>query len=82
MVDRQPNGHFFTSDLTYAAFLHASGILYIGIERPDRNEPATFVFKRPDDDILSAWQRGDDKVSARAMHEAIRFLNGELRKDR
>lgn len=82
MSDSKPNGHLFTSDLTYAAFLHASGILYIGIDQPDPRQPAIFCFQRPDDSILSAWQRGDDKVSARAFHEAVRFLNGELRKIR
>jgi hypothetical protein len=76
------NGHFTTSDMTFAAFLHASGILFIGINRPDPRAPADFMFQRPPDDMLSAWQRGDDKVSARAMHEAIRFLNQELRRDR
>lgn len=79
-MESKVNGHLQTSDLTYAAFLHASGILYVGIIRPDPHEPAIFVFNRPPDDILSSWQKGDDKVSARAMHEAIRLLNGELRK--
>ena len=77
-----PNGHFSTSDLTQAAFLYASGIIFIGIDRPDSRRPADFLFERPPDELIAAWQRGDDEVSARSMHEAIRFLNGELRRDR
>ena len=74
------NGHLSTTDLTYAAFLHASGIIYIGIERPNGiRGQAVFLFQRPSDELISAWQRGEDKVSARSMQEAIRFLNQELR---
>jgi hypothetical protein len=77
------NGHLSTSDLTYASFLHASGILFIGIERPNGiRGQAVFLFQRPPDELISAWQRGEDKVSARVMHEAIRFLNQELREGR
>lgn len=81
-MNSSTNGHLTTSDLTYAAFLHASGILFVGIDRPDPRQPANFIFQRPSDEVIAAWQRGDDKVSARAMHEAIRFLNQQLRSER
>lgn len=79
----ETNGHLSTTDLTYAAFLHASGILFIGIERPNGiRGQAVFLFQRPPDNLIAAWQRGEDRVSARVMHEAIRFLNQELREGR
>ncbi len=82
MSDSVADRVFPTNDLTFAAFLHASGILFIGIDRPDPKGPADFLFRPPPDDLIAAWQRGDDKVSARVMHEAIRILNQELRRDR
>ncbi len=72
------NGHLVTSDLTYASFLMASGIIFIGLN-PRQGKPSEFIFQRPPDDIISAWQRGEDKVSARAFHEALRNLQGALR---
>jgi hypothetical protein len=79
----ETNGHYSTSDLTCAAFFYASGVIFIGIDRPNgQTGKAFFLFQRPHDEIISAWQRGEDKVSARTMHEAIRFLNQELREGR
>ncbi len=72
------NGHLLTPDLTYASFLMASGIIFIGIN-PKQGQASEFIFQRPPDDLISAWQRGDDKVSARAFHEALRNLQSELR---
>lgn len=72
------NGHLATSDLTYACFLMASGIIFIGIN-PQQGKPSEFLFQRPPDELISSWQRGDDKVSARAFHEAIRNLQTALR---
>jgi hypothetical protein len=77
----EPNGHLVTSDLTYASFLMASGIIFVGLN-PRQGKPSEFIFQRPSDELISSWQRGDDKVSARAFHEALRTLQTALRGER
>lgn len=69
---------FRTTDFLFAAFLRAKGVLYI---RTDWINPrqAIFVFKLPPEDIVIAWQKADDAVSARAFNDSLNFLRDELR---
>jgi len=78
MQNIETNGHLATTDLTYACFLMASGIIFVGVN-PQQGKPSEFLFQKPPDDLISSWQRGDDKVSARAFHEALRTLQLALR---
>ena len=68
------NGYYNTKDLTLAAFLYASGVIFIQVDWPNSKFPALYIFKTPSDEILSAWQRGDDNAHVRSTHEAIRIL--------
>lgn len=74
-MSESSNGFFHTKDLTQAAFFYASGVLFLRVDWSNPNQPAQYIFEKPPDEIQSAWQRGDDKVSARAMHDAIRVLS-------
>lgn len=68
------NTEFRTGDLTQAAFYYCSGVLFDKVDYPDPNRPADYVFHKVPDAVQIAWQKGDDRVSAKAMHEAIRYL--------
>jgi len=69
---------FPTTDFLFAAYLRAKGILYIRTEWLTPRQ-ATFFFKTPPDDIIIAWQKADDEVSARALNDSLNFLRDELR---
>jgi len=73
------NGTYETTGFLEAAFLRARGVLYVGTHWPTPQQ-AIFVFRRPSDAILSAWQRGDDKISARALQDSMDFLRDQLKR--
>ena len=75
------DNHYQTTDILEAAFLRAKGILYISTEWPTPQQ-AIFIFKKPPDELLSAWLRGDDSVNVRAFDRAMNFFRDELRRTR
>ena len=72
------NGTYSTSDFKEAIFLRRSGIIFIRTDWPTPQQ-AFFVFKKPTDDVLSAWARGDDG-GVRVILDAADFLRDELRR--
>ncbi len=78
MID---DNRYPTTEILEAAFLRAKGIIYIATEWPTPQQ-AIFVFRKPPDEILSAWQRGDDTVSTHALDRAMNFFRDELRNTR
>ena len=78
MTSQNSNTILTTTEFLFAAFLRAKGILYIRTEWHTPQQ-ATFVFKRPPDDLLIAWQKADDAVSARALYDALNFFRDEMR---
>ena len=81
MTSENLNTPFDTTEFLFAAFLRAKGILYIRTVWYTPKQ-ATFVFKYPPDDLLIAWQRADDSVSARALYDSLNFFRDEMRKER
>ena len=81
MMKDVQDAHYPTKDFLEAAFLRAKGIIYIATEWPTPQQ-AFFVFKNPPDELKSAWQRGDDQVSTRALDQAMNFFRDELRSTR
>ena len=77
----QGKPQFETTEFLFAAFLRASGVLYICTDwhRPGQ---ATFVFNKPPDALLIAWQKAEDIVSARALYDSINFFRDEMRRTR
>ena len=53
------DGTYQTSDFQEAIYLYKSGIIFQSVIWDDPRR-ATFVFKQPSDEILSAWQCGED----------------------
>jgi len=74
------NGNYRTSDFQEAIYLRKAGVIYISTEWPTDRQ-AFFIFRRPPDEVLSAWQRGDDG-GVRAVLNAADFFRDELRKSR
>ena len=81
MTAVKPNSLFHTTDFLFAAFLRAKGILYVRTEWQTPRQ-ASFVFKQPPEDIIIAWQKADDEVSARALNDSLNFFRDELRANR
>jgi hypothetical protein len=73
------NGTYETSDFAEAVFLRKAGAIYLRTAWPTPKR-AFFVFKRPPDEVLSAWGRGDD-AGVRAILDASDFFHGELRRE-
>ena len=69
-----------TSDFQEAIYLRKCGIIYIATEWPTERQ-AVFVFRQPPDEILSAWQTGNDG-GVRAVMNAADFFRDELRRSR
>jgi len=65
-----------TTDFQEAIYLRQVGIIFVTTEWLTSKQ-AIFVFKKPPDDILSAWQRGDDN-GVRAILDAADFFRDEL----
>ena len=78
-ADHSDNDTFGTTEFLFAAFLRARGILYL---RTDWLTPrqATFIFQKPPNELLIAWQKADDSVSARALYDAQNFFRDEMRR--
>ena len=68
-----------TTEFLFAAFLRAKGILFIRTEWRTPQQ-ATFIFQSVSDDLLVAWQKADDGVSARALYDSLNFFRDEMRK--
>lgn len=75
----QNNGLFSTSDFQQAIFLRYAGVIYVSTSWDGRR--AVFHFKKPPDDVLAAWQRGDDR-GVRAILDAADFFRDELHRPR
>ncbi len=82
------NGVFKTSDFRQAVYLYKSGVIYLRTdwqEVPGKNglrDTAVFVFKKPSDEIISAWASGNDN-GVRATLDAADFFRDEIkRRDR
>jgi len=78
MTTSKADSLFRTTDFLFAAYLRAKGILYIRTEWLTPRQ-AIFIFKMPPENIIIAWQRADDEVSARALSDSLNFLRDELR---
>ena len=72
----KPNGLYRTQDFKEAIYLYKSGVIFVSVEWVD-SQRATFVFKQPSDELLSAWQRGDD-AGVRPTLDAADFLRRQL----
>ena len=81
MTSDNPKTQLETTEFLFAAFLRAKGILYIRTDWRTSNQ-ATFVFNLPSDDLLIAWQKADDGVSARALYDSLNFFRDEMRRSR
>lgn len=81
MIEPQNTDLTKTTDLTFAAFLYARGVLFVGIDRANR-ERQLFIFKKAPDELISQWQAGEGQVNARAYDKALHFLKDELFKGR
>ena len=79
MTLENPDATFKTTELLFAAFLRAKGTLYLHIEWHTERQ-ATFVFKKPPEELLIAWQKADDSVSTRALYDSLNFFRDEMRK--
>lgn len=66
-----------TSDFQEAIYLRISGVLFLTTEWPTPQR-AFFVFKKPPDEILTAWQTGNDG-GVRVILDAADFFRTELR---
>lgn len=72
-----PPETYKTSDFQEAIYLRKSGIIFLNTEWPTPQR-AMFVFKRPSDEVLAAWQIGDDG-GVRVILDAADFFRSELR---
>lgn len=81
MTSGDSNTTFNTTEFLFAAFLRAKGIIYLRTEWCTPQQ-ATFVFKYPPEELLIAWQKADDTVSARALYGSLNFFRDEMRKER
>ncbi len=81
MIESQDNNLTKTTDLTFAAFLYARGVLFVGIDRSNTDRQL-FIFKKASDELISQWQAGEGQVNARAFDKALHFLKDELFKGR
>ncbi len=71
------DGTYSTTDFQEAIYLRKSGIIFLCLEWPTPQR-ALFVFKKPPDEVLAAWQRGDDG-GTRAVLDAAEFFRDVLR---
>jgi hypothetical protein len=78
MMEQPSNGFYRTTDFREAIYLRKSGIIYVSTSWPTPQQ-AVFCFKKPSDEVLSAWQRGDDD-GVRATLDAADFFRDELRR--
>ena len=78
-ADHSDNDIFDTTEFLFAAFLRAKGIIYLRTEWLTPRQ-ATFIFKKPPDELLIAWQTANDVVSARAFYDAQNFFRDEMRR--
>ncbi len=69
--------HFETSDLTLAAFLYASGVILVDIDRTDSRR-ANFVFEQPPKELLSSYQSGEASIKVLAFDNAQNELKARL----
>jgi len=76
---QKSNTIFSTTEFLFAAFLRAKGVLYLRTEWLTPHQ-ATFIFKYPQEELLIAWQKADDAVSARALYDSLNFFRDEMRK--
>ena len=82
MTARQnTNAEFPTSEFLFAAFLRAKGTIYLRTEWHTPSQ-ATFIFKQPPEELLVAWQKGEDDVSTRALYDSLNFFRDEMRRSR
>ena len=72
------NEIYSTISFQEAIFLRKSGIIFLRLEWTSPQQ-ALFIFKKPPDDVLSAWARGDDG-GVRAILGAADFFRDELRR--
>ena len=72
------NETYQTTNFQEAIYLRKAGVIFIRTEWTTPQQ-AVFVFKKPPDDILSAWARGDDG-GVRAILGAADFFRDELRR--
>uniref|UniRef100_A0A6M3JK97 DUF5659 domain-containing protein n=1 Tax=viral metagenome TaxID=1070528 RepID=A0A6M3JK97_9ZZZZ len=79
MTDRKSESIFHTTEFLFAAYLRAKGIIYLRTDWYSTRQ-ATFVFKMPPENIVIAWQKADDEVSARALNDSLNFFRDELRR--
>ena len=67
---------FTTSDLQQAIFLYISGVIYLRLDNSNPQRTG-FVFHQPADNVMAAWQRGEDK-GVRVILDAREFLKRQL----
>ena len=76
-----PSDIYETTDFKEATYLRKCGVIFLKTEWPTPRQ-AVFVFKKPSDEILSDWAKGDDG-GVRAILDAADFFRDELhRRDR
>ena len=74
------NGLFSTSDTPLAAFLYASGVRLIELDRSNPQRIA-FVFDPPDAELLASWQKATATINVRAFWSALQELKARLTRD-
>ena len=74
MVDKQ---QFASKDLELAAFLYASGVTLLELDRSDPLN-VRFIFETPDQQLLVAFQTSTATVNVRAHNAARKHLLNRL----
>lgn len=76
--DKRLTDTYQTSNFQEAIYLRFSGVIFIETTWPTPQQ-AVFVFKKPSDEILAAWGKGEDS-GVRAILSAADFFRDELRR--
>lgn len=74
------NGFFTTSDTPFAAFLYASGVRLVELDRSNPQRVA-FVFDSPDADLIAGWQKSTAMVNVRAFWSGLQEMKARLARE-
>jgi hypothetical protein len=69
--------NYETSDIALAAYLFATGIRIVEVNRRNPKR-VQFVFASPESDLLEKWQAGKALVNALAFHKAYQELKQRI----
>ena len=79
-MSNESDGFLSTSDTPFAAFLYASGVKLLELDRSNPQRIA-FVFDSPDGELLASWQKATATVNVRAFWSALQELKARLTRE-